>query len=110
MILAIVFAVLAYQKANNTGRNGIIWAIVAVFAFIGTQLLAGFAIGLILVFGSLTFGWSETLIDDYSMLLNFGGIIVGIGCASLVIWYLGKAPYTEYENDEPPPPPKFDGS
>ena len=108
MLLAIVFAYLAYKRASDSGRNGIVWAIIAVVTFIGTQILVGLAAALVLVFVALALSWPETHINDYEILLNIIGIIAGIGAGSLVIWYLGRVPEADTNINSPPPPPKFD--
>ena len=59
MILAIVFAILAYQKAKASGRNGWLWVFIAIAVYIGVQLLAGLAIGVVLAIGVGLMGWPE---------------------------------------------------
>lgn len=109
MIVAILFAYFGYKKANETGRNGILWAFIALAAFIGTQLLIDLIIGSVILAGTISFGWSDSLLTDYELLLNIVGIVTGIGSGMLVLKYLGKTPKTE-TYVEPPPPPKFDGN
>jgi flagellar basal body-associated protein FliL len=60
MILSILFAVLGYRKAEATGRNKILWAILMVVIFIGVQVIAGIFVGVVLGFGVFTLGWSES--------------------------------------------------
>lgn len=45
MIFAIVAAILAYNTANSAGRKGGWWALIALVAFIGSQLIVGATIG-----------------------------------------------------------------
>lgn len=48
MLLAIIAAVLAYQKAKASGRNAWLWAFIGVAVYIGAQLLVGLGAGVIL--------------------------------------------------------------
>ena len=59
MILAIIFAVLAYQKAKASGRNAWLWVFIAIGVYIGVQLLPGVAIGVVLAIGVGLLGWPE---------------------------------------------------
>ncbi|HEV8593457.1 MAG TPA: hypothetical protein VGQ55_15235, partial [Pyrinomonadaceae bacterium] len=75
MILAIITAWLAYKKANESGRNGILWAIAGVGVFIGTQFIVQLGLGVLLGVGMLAFGWSERLIDNYTWPITIASII-----------------------------------
>ncbi len=109
MILALLFAYYGYKKAEAAGRNGIAWALIALAVFIGTQLLIGLAIGIFLGFGIEAFGWSDSLIENYAMLINIAAIIGGLIGGFAVLWYLGREPATNQYVTPPPPPPNFGG-
>jgi len=109
MIIAILIAVLAYRKANENGRNGILWAIVGLAVFIGTQLLVGAAIGVFFLVGMAMWDWPESMFESYTWPIN----IVAIVAAGLASWgllaFLGRQPRSEPGVNQPPPPPSFGG-
>lgn len=108
MLLAILFAYFGYKKANDSGRNGILWAFIALAVFIGAQLLVGLFLGVAFGIGIAAFGWSETIFEDYDILFRIIGIIAGIGGGYAVLKYLDRIPQDDSYNG-PPPPPSFKG-
>jgi hypothetical protein len=109
MILAILFVWFGYKKATANGRNGILWGIIAGASFIGTQILVGLGIGLILGIIAATRGDSiETSIDDNSFLINIVAIIASIGVGYLVLRIADRPLESENNFTTPPTPPKFD--
>jgi ABC-type glycerol-3-phosphate transport system permease component len=108
MILFILAAFMAYKKARTTGRSGILWALITAGVYIGTQLLFGLGIGLFLGVGVELFGWSETVYDDWNLLITAVCIIAPFGGIWLVFRYLDKLP-AEQTFVSPPPPPTFEG-
>lgn len=108
MLLAILFAYYGYKKANESGRNGVLWGFIALAVFIGSQLIVGLLLGVGFVIGIAAFGWSETIFDDYDILFRIVGIIAGIVGGYLVLKYLDRIPQNETYN-APPPPPTFRG-
>jgi len=107
MILALVFAYLAYKKANESGRSGIAWAFIAIAAFIGTQFVLGILLGLLFAGGILALGWSETVFEDYDILFTILGIAGGLGGGFVVLHFLNRVPEEESYAPNPPPPPSF---
>ncbi len=108
MILFILAAFMAYKKAKSTGRSGILWAFITAGVYIGIQLLLALSIGLFLGIGVELFGWSETIYDDWNLLITAVCIIGSFGGVWLVFRYLDKLPEEE-TFVAPPPPPTFDG-
>ncbi len=108
MILAILFAYWGYKKANDSGRNGILWGFIALAVFIGSQLIIGLLLGVGLGIGIAAFGWSETIFEDYDILFRIIGVVAGIIGGYLVLKYLDRIPQGETYN-APPPPPTFQG-
>ena len=109
MIFAIVAAVLAYRTANENGRNGLLWAVIAAALFIGSQLVVTFGIGILIGVGVEIFGWSEAV---YEETMVWGPItVVAIGVSILTTWlllrYLSRPATVEVDNSPPPPPPTF---
>lgn len=106
MILFFVFAWLAYKRASENGRSGIAWAAITAAAFIGTQLIAGLGIGIILALGQ-EFGYlAGDPIEKYSILINIFCVVLSIGVSLLILRYLNKVP--EDNSFTPPPaPPTF---
>lgn len=103
MLFAIIAAVLAYRKANDTGRNGFLWAIIAAVTFIGTQFAAaivfGFAFGLFLVFTN----GAETDLGKFEIVITILAVIVSFVSTWALLKYLDRVPPPD--NFPPPPPP-----
>lgn len=108
MLLAILFAYFGYKKANDAGKNGVLWGFIALAVFIGSQLIVGLLLGIGLGIGVAAFGWSETIFEDYDILFRIVGIIAGIIGGYAVLKYLDRVPQNETFN-APPPPPTFKG-
>lgn len=108
MLLAILFAYFGYKKANESGRNGILWGFIALAAFIGCQLLIGLILGIGIGIGIALFGWSENSIDTYDILIRIIAWVAGIAGGYLVLKYLDRIPDDGTYN-APPPPPSFRG-
>ena len=108
MIFAIISAWLAYKKAKDTNRNGILWAAIAAVTFIGTQLVLQFGFGIVIGLGIAAFGWSESLLETYSIPITILAVVCSFGTTWLVLRYLDK-PVTGESYQQPPAPPTFDG-
>lgn len=108
MILAIITAYLAYKRAVDNGRSGILWAVIGALTFIGTQLAVAFGIGIILGIGVETGRWPETVYDDYSAPVTVVAIIASLAASWMLLRYLEKSPAAEIDATPPPPPPTFD--
>lgn len=108
MLLAIIAAVLAYQKAKASGRNPWLWAFIGVAVYIGVQLLIGVAAGLLILVGVALFGWSESAFTSYEMVINIVAIIGALAATWVLLKYLDRLPPEEaYLSPPPPPPPSF---
>ena len=105
MILAIVFAILAYQKAKASGRSGWLWAFIALAVYIGVQLLAGLAIGVLLGIGVAVMGWPESVFTAYEIVINIVAIVGAIVASWLLLKYLDRVPDEQPMMMPPPPPP-----
>jgi hypothetical protein len=108
MLLAILFAYFGYKKAKDSGRNGFLWAFIALAAFIGSQFLVGILIGLGMGIGIAFLGWSESVFESYDILVRILAIIAGILGGYLVLKYLDRIPQDD-NYTAPPPPPDFRG-
>ena len=112
MIFAIVAAVLAYRRANETGRNGLLWAALGAGVFIGAQLIVSVGAGILLGLGVAFLGWSETIFDDT---MYVGPVtVVAIAASILATWLLLRYLSTPIDqgpegSPAPPPPPSFRG-
>ena len=106
MIFFFIAAWLAYKRANENGRNGILWAIITSVAFIAAQFIVGAGIGLI-IFAIYGFdGAADEIISRYEFLVNIAGIIVSVLVVWLILRFLNKVP--EDNSFTPPPaPPTF---
>lgn len=81
MILAIITAWLAYKKAKENGRSGILWAIAGGATFIGTQLAVSLAFGIVLGVGVELWGWSETVYDSYGIPIGLAAIVASFAAS-----------------------------
>lgn len=107
MILVIIMAILGYQKAKASGRNGILWAVAMTGIFIGTQIVVGLGCGVLIGVGIALWDWPETAFDDYIWPINILATV-----ASFLVWwpvlrYIGRPLVSEMHVNEPPPPPQF---
>jgi small-conductance mechanosensitive channel len=107
MLFAIISAWLAYKRAKDTGRNAILWAFIAAAVFIGTQILVSGGIGVFMGFGVALWGWSETVFEDYQILISIVAIVCSFISTGLILRYLNSVPEDATIYEAPPPPPKF---
>ena len=114
MIFAIVVAIWAYRRANENGRNGVVWAIAAIATWVGTQLIVSAAAGVGAAIGIELFGWPEDLYDSSGF--TFAVTILAIAMSILTTWLLfrfvlnrpvGGDPMHAGPSEAPPPPPTF---
>lgn len=107
MILFVLAAFFAYKKAQSTGRSGILWALITAGVYIATQLILALGIGLGFGIGVELFGWSETIYEDWNLLVTAICIVGSFGSVWLIFRHLDKLP-PEETFAAPPPPPSFD--
>jgi ABC-type glycerol-3-phosphate transport system permease component len=107
MLLAIISAVLAYRKARNTGRNGILWAVIAAATFIGTQLIVALVLGLVAGVVLVSMDRTEADLDKFNILITILAVIFSFGTTWLVLKYLDKVPQENTFTAPPPPPENF---
>ena len=107
MIFAIVAAVLAYQRAQASGRKGWVWAIAGLAVYIGVQLLIGVAAGMIIMVGILALDWPESAITDYELPINIVAIAFAFAATWGLLKFLDRMPREEVVMQPPPPPPTF---
>jgi len=107
MILAILFAVLGYRRADETGRNKILWAILMVVIFLASQAVAGLIIGVLVGIGIAAFGWSDNIFNDYYWQIAIVGVAISVGVCSLVLYLLGQSQVTDDVDEAPPAPSEF---
>lgn len=103
MVVAILVAWLAYKRANEAGKNGILWAILAAGSFIVTQIIVVLGIGIIIGLGIAAFGWSEELLSSYEIVVTIIAAVISFGVAYLVIKLAERNPVEENMNMPPPP-------
>jgi hypothetical protein len=107
MILAILAFWFGYKKARDTGRSPWLWGFICGGTYVGVQLAVGLGIGILVEIGVRLWGWSETLLSDYSILINVAAIAISFVCVYALFRFLDRVPDDEPVN-LPPPPPKFD--
>lgn len=105
IVFIIVVAVYIFRTARQYDRNPYLWTAAAVVAFFGIQVLLGFFIGVVLIIGAASMGWSETIVEENTFLI---GIVCSIP-AFVVVWFISKQ--VSVVKDDPvqfqPPPPDF---
>lgn len=108
MILVIIMASPAYKRAKANGRNGLLWSLIATGVFLGAQIIIGLGTVMLLGFGTLAWGWSETIFEDYIVLINVIGIVASFLACWPVLRYIDKPVSEEpFIAAPPPPPPNF---
>lgn len=107
MILAIITAWLAYKRANEHGRNGILWAAIGAAVLVGIQLMISFGAGIALGIGQTMHGWPDSIYDDYSLPITALSLVLSVLVSWLLLRYLDRPP-NDGNYSAPPPPPKFD--
>lgn len=103
MIFFFVAAWLAYKRAKENGRNGVVWALITSAAFIVAQLATGAAIAFLLLVANGFDSGGEDLISRYELLINIASIVVSIAVVWLILRFLNKVP--EDNSFTPPPAP-----
>jgi hypothetical protein len=106
MLFALITAWLAYKRATANGKNGILWGAIGLGTFIGTQLLVGLGIGILLAVGVALLNWPESVFDDYTWPIN----IIAIGASFFTSWlllrFLDRQPEVGMESNSPILPPE----
>jgi hypothetical protein len=112
MIFAIVVAIWAYRRANENGRNGLLWALAAVATWIGTQLIVSVGAGIAAGMGIELLGWPEDLYDSsgFTAAITILAIVMSILATWLLFKFMSRPVDAEpipVGSPEPPPPPVF---
>jgi len=107
MLLVIVAAILAYRKANDNGRNGILWALIAAGVFIGTQIIVALVLGIVLGIFYAATNRADTDFSGADILITIVAVIFSFGSTWAVLKYLEKPPRQEVLTNPPPPPENF---
>jgi biotin transporter BioY len=100
-ILAGLIAWTFYHAAKRLGRNGFIWAIIAVAVFLLTRTVCGIT----LLLTAYLFNWKINL-EKYGSVIVLIVTILSLVAVSFVSAYLHHKP-KEKKYSEPPPPPNF---
>ena len=109
MLLAIIIAWLAYKRANENGRNGILWGSIGAGVFIGIQLAVSLGAGVALGFGQAIYDWPDTIYDSFTLPITGIAIVFSFLGSWLLLKYLDRPLNEDTYEQEPPPPPNFSG-
>lgn len=109
MLLAILTAIIAYQRAKESGRNGALWAIAGAAVYVGTQMFVTFAIGIGLGLAIIAWDLDESVFDAYEIVFSIIAIVISLFTSWLLLRYLNNNPATEAYSESLPPPPTFGG-
>jgi cell division protein FtsX len=79
-----------YPFAKSKGRNGILWALIAISIFVAAMFIIQFSLGLLFLIIDLLFG--SNLFDNDTALFISGivGVIGGLLCGDSVKRFLNK--------------------
>jgi uncharacterized integral membrane protein len=94
------------RLARERNRSALTWSLIAIGAWIGAELLVGFAFGLVYAIGGILFGWSEDIPAGVTLLLYILALGAAIGSLGIVRRILSSKGAERYE-PLPPPPPEF---
>jgi hypothetical protein len=105
-IFAILSFSIAYKRAKATGRNGILWGIIASVVFAGTGLSLSSGMSILLGIGLEIWGWSETVVTTLSIIGGIISVVLSFVTTWLILRYLNRT----YEETflEPPLQPIFE--
>ncbi len=103
MLFAIVAAWLAYKKATESNRNGLLWGFIGVVVFLGTQFAVGLAIGL----GILLSGGDDTTIVNSTLIINIVAVLASFLTTFGLLYYLNRPQKVDDYTAPPPPPSDF---
>ena len=106
MILAILAFIWGYRKGRDSGRNAALWSVICGSTFLGIQVIFSLGIGMFIGLGIAMWGWSEKLLDQYSILISIAAIVPAGLALWLIFRYLDRIP-DEPMVTAPPPPPSF---
>lgn len=107
LIIMLVLIWQVYKAANEGGRNGILWAIIAFIGSVVMQVGIGMVFGIIIGVGIEVGGWSEDLFNILSWPISLFAMIANGFALWLLIKYLSRVRYDEVYTPPPPPPPTF---
>jgi cytochrome bd-type quinol oxidase subunit 2 len=105
IILVLVLLYQVYKAANENGRNGILWAVIAFIGSILLQLMIGIAYGIVIGLGIEFWGWSPDLLQTFSWPISIATMVINVAAIWLLIKYLSRVQYTDPFQPPPPPPP-----
>ncbi|MDQ6788949.1 MAG: hypothetical protein M3033_19260 [Acidobacteriota bacterium] len=106
LIIIIISASSAYQRAKKTGRKPVLWAFIAVIAFLGTQGLLSFSLGIIFIIAMKNWDWNEKVSAIFEIINPTAFLATYIVTNWLILRHLDKT--TSNSFNEPPPPPTFE--
>jgi ABC-type multidrug transport system permease subunit len=98
--------------ARERNRSALKWSLLGIAAWIGGELFAGLAFGVLYVAGIIFLGWPEELSPGMTLLLYVAALAAGIGAFTLVRRNLREKSANPSDSTDPllqppPPPPQF---
>jgi hypothetical protein len=85
IIFVIITAIFIYRTARDNGHNAVLWTVVAVVGYLIIQLGIGLFAGVVIGIGIAAWGWPESALQDYNLLIGLGALVPAIGYV-LIIW------------------------
>ena len=92
IIFAIISSIFIYRTARDNGYNYIGWTVASITGFILIQLAIGLFIGIVAGIGIAAWGWSPTIIEDYTLLIGLVSLIPSIAYVLLILKYVNRVP------------------
>ena len=105
-VFTIISFSIAYRRAKATGRNSVLWGIIAALVFAATGLSFSFGMSFLLAIGLEIWDWSETTVTTFSIISGIISLVLSFVSTWVILSYLNQNP--EETIAEPSPPPIFE--
>lgn len=107
IILIIVLLYQVYKAANENGRSGALWAVIAFIGSLLLQLMIGLACGIVIGIGIEFWGWPDDLLVTMTWPLTIVTLVINVAAIWILIRFLSRVRYEDPFQPPPPPPADF---
>lgn len=104
-VIVAVITWFVFKTARENGKNGLLWAVLTIVSFLGTQFLVGLACGLFMAFGIAFWGWDENVLTNYNFVVALIATILSFIPVYFIYRHVNRIPDDGFMS--PPEPPKF---
>jgi hypothetical protein len=95
------------QLARERNRSALLWTLIAIGAWLGTEFAVGLGFGIIYVIASLSFGWSEEMPAGLTLVMYAVSLAAAILSLTIVRRILTSSGRIGETVPLPPAPPTF---